>query len=90
MLPYKDTNIINSILINSTEIYLVSSYIFHGVILDNNSNFKEYIRKIQLKLSHVINIYIKKAELFTNIYFKATLQFFVFASYHILFRNLGK
>ena len=32
-----------------------------------------YIRKIKLKLSHVIYriIYIKKAELFTNIYFKA-------------------
>ena len=29
-----------------------------------------------------------KSELFTNIYFKATLQFFVFASYHVLFRNL--
>ena len=35
-------------------------------------------------------IYIKKAELFTNIYFKAALQFFVFASYHALFRNVGK
>ena len=88
MLPYKDANIINSISINSTEIYLVSSYTFPGVILDNNLNYKEHIRKIQLKLSHVI--YIKKAELFTNIYFKSTLQLFVFSSYHILFRNLGK
>ena len=66
MLPYKDANFINSISINSTEICLVSSYTFFGVILDNNLNFKEHIRKIQLKLSHVI--YIKKARLFTNIY----------------------
>ena len=58
VLPYKYANIINSISINSTEICLVSSYIFLGVILDNNLNFKEYIRKIQLKLSHVIYIYI--------------------------------
>ena len=36
VLPYKDKNIINSILINSTEICLVSSYTFLGVILDNN------------------------------------------------------
>ena len=30
----------------------------------------------------MLYIYIKKAELFTNIYFKTTLQFFFFASYH--------
>ena len=65
----------------------LSSYTFLGVILDNNYNFKEHIRKIQLKLCY---IYIKKAELFTNIYFKSTLQFFIFASYHVLFRHLGK
>ena len=58
VLPYKDANIINSISINSTVICLVSSYTFLGVILDNNLNFKEHIRKIQLKLSHVIYIYI--------------------------------
>ena len=57
VLPYKDVNIINMISINSTEICLVSSYTFIGVILDNNLNFKEHIRKIQLKLSHVIYIY---------------------------------
>ena len=37
----------------------------------------------------MLYIYIKKAELFTNIYFKAALQFFVFASYHVLFRNFN-
>ena len=42
------------------------------------------INKIQLKLSHVIYIYIKKAKLFTNIYFKSTLQLLIFASYHVL------
>ena len=57
VLPYKDANIINSISINSTVICLVSSYTFLGVILDNNLNFKEHIRKIQLKLSYVIYIY---------------------------------
>ena len=57
VLHYKDANIINGISINSTEICLVSSYTFLGVILDNNLNFKEHIRKIQLKLSHVIYIY---------------------------------
>ena len=36
VLPYKDANISNSISINSTEICLVSSYTFLGVILDNN------------------------------------------------------
>ena len=36
VLPYKDANIINSISINSTEIFLLSSYTFLGVILDNN------------------------------------------------------
>ena len=56
MLPYKDANIINSRSINSTEICLVSSYTFLGVILDNNLNFKEHIRKIQLKLSRIIYI----------------------------------
>ena len=57
VLPYhKDVNIINSISINPTEICLVSNYTFLGVILDNNLNFKEHIRKIQLKLSHVIYI----------------------------------
>ena len=56
MLTYKYANIINSISINSTEICLVSSYTFLGVILVNNLNFKEHIRKIQLKLSHVIYI----------------------------------
>ena len=45
LLTYKDANIINSISINSTEICLVSSYTFLGVILDNNLNFKEHIRK---------------------------------------------
>ena len=58
VLAYKDANIINSISINSNEICLgfclVSSYTFLGVILDNNLNFKEHIRKIQLKLSHYI------------------------------------
>ena len=45
VLPYKDANIINIISINSTEICLVSSYTFLGVILYNNLNFKEHIRK---------------------------------------------
>ena len=36
VLPYKDAHIINSISINSTEICLVSSYTFFGVILNNN------------------------------------------------------
>ena len=36
VLPYKDAHIINSISIKSTEICLVSSYTFLGVILDNN------------------------------------------------------
>ena len=36
VLPYKDAHIINYISINSTEICLVSSYTFLGVILDNN------------------------------------------------------
>ena len=58
VLPYKDEHIINSISINSTEKCLVSSYTFLGVILDNNLNFKEHIIKLQLKLSHVIYIYI--------------------------------
>ena len=51
VLPYKDALIINSISINSTEICLVSSYTFLGVILDNNLKFKEHTieRKIQLK-----------------------------------------
>ena len=35
-LIYKDDHIINSISINSTEISLVSSYTFLGVILDHN------------------------------------------------------
>ena len=35
---------------------LSTSYTFLGVIFDNNLNFKEHIRKIQLKLSHVIYI----------------------------------
>ena len=80
VLPYKDANIINSISINSTEICLVSHYTFLGVILDNNLNFKEHIRKIEIITCY---LYIKKAELFTNIYFKAALQFFVLASYHV-------
>ena len=41
LLPYKDANIINSISINSTEICLVSSYTFLGVILDNNFTHKK-------------------------------------------------
>ena len=49
-------NIIKAISINSTNICLVSSYTFLGIIIDNNLNFKEHIRKIQLKLSHVIYI----------------------------------
>ena len=53
----KYANTINNMSINSTEICLVSSYTFIGVILDNNLNFKEYIRKIQLKLSYVVYIY---------------------------------
>ena len=56
VLPYKDANIIKAISINSTNICLVSSYTFLGVIIDNNLNFKEHIRKIQLKLSQVIYI----------------------------------
>ena len=88
VIPYKDANIINSISINSTEIFLVSSYTFLGVILDNNSNFKEH-KKNTIEII-TCYIYIKKSELFTNIYFKAALQFFVFASYHVLLRNLGK
>ena len=54
VLPYKDTHIIKAISINSTNIglvlCLVSSYTFLGVIIDNNLNVKEHIRKIQLKL----------------------------------------
>ena len=89
---YKDAHIIKCISMNSTEICSVSSYTFLGVILDNNFNCKEHIRKIQLKFKHIIYtyIYIKKANLFTNIYFKSTLQFFVIASYQVFFRNLGK
>ena len=40
VLLYKDATIINSISINSTELCLVSSYTFLGVILDNNLNLK--------------------------------------------------
>ena len=92
VLPCKYANIINSILMNSTEICLVSIYTFLGVILDNNLNFKEHICFIEENTIEIITcyIYIKKAELFTNIYFKSTLQFFVFASYHVLFRIFGK
>ena len=49
VLPYKDAHIIKAISINSTNICLVSSYTFLGVNIDNNLNFKEHIRKIQLK-----------------------------------------
>ena len=58
------------------------------VILDTNLNFKEHIRKIQLKLSHVI--YILRKLSYSPIYFKVTLKLFVFASYHVLFRHFGK
>ena len=37
--------------------YRIHCYTFLGVILDNNLKFKEHIRKIQFKLSHVIYIY---------------------------------
>ena len=46
VLPYKDANIINSISINSTEIYLVSGYTFLGVILDNNIKKPELFTNI--------------------------------------------
>ena len=75
----------------------MSSYTFLGVILYNNLNFKEhiYIYICFVYKNNTIEvitcyIYIKKAELFTNIYFKTNLYFFVFTSYHVLFRNLGK
>ena len=44
VLPYKYANSINDISINSTEIYLVSSYTCIGVILDTNLNFVKHIK----------------------------------------------
>ena len=72
VLPYKDANIIKSISFNSTKIFLVSSYTFLGVILDNNLKCKEHIRNyhcytyILSKLSY-LPIYILK--LLYNYYF---------------------
>ena len=88
VLPYKDAHIIKAISINSTNICLVSSYTFLGVIIDNNLNFKEHIRKIQLKLSHVI--YILRNLSYLPIYILKLLYNSLFLPHIMYCRNLGK